>query len=94
MRNLYKLPLTKIPKNGATKMYIPNNHIIYKYMITVPNLVKKNSPITIISKSGGIEMSFDATAMENGKKGDIIKIRDKNNNIYKVKIDKNGNGVL
>jgi flagella basal body P-ring formation protein FlgA len=94
LKSLYKLPLTKIPINSAAKMYIPNNHIIYQYMITTPNLIRRNSPIKVISKSGGIEMSFDATAMQKGKVGDTIKVKDKNNNIYKVKIDKNGNGVL
>jgi flagella basal body P-ring formation protein FlgA len=94
LKSLYKLPLTKIPINSAAKMYIPNNHIIYQYMITAPNLIRRNSPIKVISKSGGIEMSFDATAMQKGKVGDTIKVKDKNNNIYKVKIDKNGNGIL
>jgi flagella basal body P-ring formation protein FlgA len=94
LKNLYKLPLTKLPKNSVAKMYISNNHIIYQYMITTPNLIRRNSPIKVISKSGGIEISFDAKAMQSGKKGDIIKVKDKNNNIYKVKIDKNGNGVL
>jgi flagella basal body P-ring formation protein FlgA len=39
-------------------------------------------------------MSFEATAIQNGKAGDIIKVKDKNNHIYKVKIDKQGNGIL
>jgi flagella basal body P-ring formation protein FlgA len=94
LKNLYKFPMNKLPKNSASKMYIPNNHIIYQYMITSPNVIRINSPITIISKNGGIEISFEATAMQNGKVGDIIKVKDKNNHIYKVKIDKNGNGIL
>jgi flagella basal body P-ring formation protein FlgA len=94
LKNLYKLPLTKLPKNSAAKMYIPSNHIICQYMLTTPDIIRKNSPITVILKSGGIEINFEATAMQSGKKGDIIKVKDKNNNIYKVKIDKNGNGVL
>jgi len=94
LKNLYKMPLTKIPKNSSAKFYIPANKIIYDYMITTPNLIQRNSPITIISKSGGIEISFSATALDSGKSGDIIRVRDKNNKIYKVKIDKNGNGIL
>jgi flagella basal body P-ring formation protein FlgA len=94
LKNLYKLPMSKFPKNSVAKMYIPNNHIIYQYMVTTPDLIRRNSPIKIISKSGGIEMSFDATTMQKGKIGDIIKVKDKNNRIYKVKIDKNGNGIL
>jgi flagella basal body P-ring formation protein FlgA len=93
-KNLYKMPLTKIPKNSSAKFYIPQNKIIYNYMVTTPNVVQRNSPITIISQSGGIQISFSATALQNGKPGDIIKVRDENNKIYKVKIDKNGNGEL
>jgi flagella basal body P-ring formation protein FlgA len=94
LKNLYKLPMSNFPKNSVAKMYIPNNHIIYQYMVTSPDLIRRNSPITVISKSGGIEMSFEATAIQNGKAGDIIKVKDKNNHIYKVKIDKQGNGIL
>jgi len=94
LKNLYKMPMTKIPKNSSAKFYIPANKIIYDYMITTPNLIQRNSPITIIFKSGGIEISFSATALDSGKNGDIIRVRDKNNKIYKVKIDKNGNGIL
>jgi len=94
LKNLYKMPLTKIPKNSSAKFYIPANKIIYNYMISNKNLIKRNSPINVITKSGGIEMSFRATALENGKSGDIIRVRDKNNKIYKVKINKFGDGIL
>ena len=94
LKNIYKMPLTKMPKNSSAKFYIPSNKIIYDYMISNKNLIKRNSPINVITKSGGIEMSFRATALENGKSGDIIKVKDENNKIYKVKIDKNGNGIL
>jgi flagella basal body P-ring formation protein FlgA len=63
-------------------------------MLTTPNIVERYTPITIISKSGGIEISFQATALESGKEGDFIKVKDKNNKIFKVKLDKNGNGIL
>jgi len=32
--------------------------------------------------------------LESGKEGDFIKVKDKNNKIFKVKLDKNGNGIL
>jgi len=93
-KRFYSYPLINLTPNIASKMYIPQNHIIYDYMITTPNLVKRNTPINIISKSGGIEISFSATALQNGKSGNIIKVKDKNNKIYEVKIDKDGNGIL
>jgi len=94
LKNLYKIPLTKIPKNSSAKFYIPKDKIIYDYMIAVPNAVQRNSQITVISENGGISISFSATALQNGKAGETIKVRDDNNKIYKVKIDKNGNGEL
>jgi flagella basal body P-ring formation protein FlgA len=74
-------------------MYIPQNKIIYPYMISKPILVQRGQTITIISNSGGIEVSFQATAMQNAQKGDIIKVK-KDNKIFSVKIDKEGNGIL
>jgi flagella basal body P-ring formation protein FlgA len=93
-KNFYSYLMVKLPKNRVSKMYIPKNRIIYQYMITTPNIVERYSPITIISKSGGIEISFQATTLESGKEGDFIKVKDKHNKIFKVKLNKNGNGIL
>ena len=93
-KNFYSYPVIKFPKNKVSKIYIPKNKIIYQYMLTTPNIVERYTPITIISKSGGIEISFQATTLESGKKGDFIKVKDKNNKIFKVKLNKNGNGIL
>jgi flagella basal body P-ring formation protein FlgA len=94
LKYLYKIPLKDIPKNSVAKMYIPNNHLIYQYMLTTPYLVKRGSIIKVISESGGIEITFQGIAMQNGEEGDFIKVKDKNKNVYEVKIDKNGNGIL
>jgi len=91
-RNFYSYPLTHTT-NQVSKLYIPINRIIYDYMITIPNMISRGEKITIISKSGGIEINFDAIAMQNGKPGDTIKVK-KDKQIFFVKIDKNGNGRL
>jgi len=91
-KNFYSYPLTHYTKQ-VSKMYIPSNRIIYDYMITTPNLIQRGEKITIISKSGGVEISFQAIAMQNGKFGDTIKVK-KDKQIFFVKIDKNGNGEL
>ena len=91
-KNFYNKPLNKYI-NKSAKMYIPQNKIIYPYMISKPILVQRGQTITIISNSGGIEVSFQATAMQNAQKGDIIKVK-KDNKIFSVKIDKEGNGIL
>jgi flagella basal body P-ring formation protein FlgA len=74
-------------------MYIPQNKIIYPYMLTTKDDIIKGQTIYVISKSGAIEISFQAKALQNGKKGDIIKVK-KDNKIFSVKIDKFGNGIL
>ena len=91
-KNFYDKPLTSYT-NKSSKLYIPQNRIIYPYMLCNPKLVKKGENITIISKSGGVEISFQATAMQDGQKGDTIKVK-KDNKIFSVKIDSQGNGVL
>jgi len=91
-KNFYSYPLTHYT-NKVAKMYIPKNKIIYEYMVTSPNLIHIGQTINIISTSGGIEVSFQAIAMQNGKTGDTIKVK-KDKQIFFVKIDKNGNGRL
>jgi len=91
-KNFYSYPLTHY-SNKVAKMYIPKRKIIYEYMVTTPNIINIGKTITIISKSGGIEVTFQAKALQNGKVGDTIKVK-KDNQIFFVKIDKNGNGRL
>ena len=91
-KNFYAYPLTSYT-NKVAKMYIPKNKIIYEYMLKEKNIISRGQIINIISKSGGIEITFQATAMQNGKSGDKIKVR-KDKQIFFVTIDKNGNGKL
>jgi len=91
-KGFYSPPLTSYTNNVA-KMYIPKNAIIYDYMITTANAIQKGEKINIISNSGGIEISFQAISLQNGKPGDIIKVK-KGKQIFCVTIDKNGNGRL
>ena len=74
-------------------MYIPQNRIIYNYMLKEKETITKGQTLQIISKSGGIQISFEAKALENGKVGDKIKVK-KDNKIYNIVINKNGNGEL
>jgi len=91
-KNFYSYPLTTYPHKIA-KFYIPKNKIIYGYMVTTPNTINRGENINVISKSGGIEISFEAIALQNGKVGDKIKVK-KDKQILFVTIDKNGNGRL
>jgi len=83
-KNFYSYPITNYT-NKSAKMYIPQNKIIYQYMIQTPYLVHINENIKIISKSGDIELILDGIAMQNGRKNDFIKVRI-GKKIYKVKI--------
>jgi len=91
-KNFYTYPITYYP-NKAAKIYIPKNRIIYEYMLQNKNIIKTGEMINIISKSGGIEISFKAKALQNAKAGDTIKVK-KDKQIFFVTIDKNGNGRL
>ena len=91
-KNFYNKPVMNYV-NKSSKMYIPQNKVIYFYMLSKPNVIKRGQRITIISQSGGIEITFQAIAMQNGEIGDKIKVR-KDKQIFFVTIDKNGNGRL
>jgi flagella basal body P-ring formation protein FlgA len=91
-KNFYTYPLTSY-QTKVSKMYIPQNRVIYNYMLKERDVISRGETIQVISKSGGIEISFEATAMQNGKVGDRIRVK-KDNKIYNVKIDKNGDGKL
>ena len=91
-KNFYDTPLTSV-HNKSSKFYIPQGKIIYNYMLTSPNLVLRNSPITIVSNSGEIEITFQAIALQNGRCGDSIRVK-KDKKIFNVTIDKNGQGRL
>jgi len=91
-KNFYNKPVMNYV-NKSSKMYIPQNKVIYFYMLSKPNVIKRGQRITIISQSGGIEITFQATAMQNGEIGDKIKVK-KDKQIFFVTIDKFGNGRL
>jgi flagella basal body P-ring formation protein FlgA len=91
-KNFYAYPMTYYPKKIA-KQYIPTNKIIYKYMLKDKSAIKKGQIIEVISKSGGIEVTFREIDMQNGKIGDTIKVK-KDKQVFFVTIDKNGNGRL
>ncbi|MWV62404.1 flagellar basal body P-ring formation protein FlgA [Helicobacter saguini] len=59
---------------SSAKVYIPINSMITQNKITRKILVPKDSNVKVVFKSGGIEAIFSAKALENGMKGDIIKI--------------------
>ena len=88
-KNFYSYPLTKYNYQIAAKMYIPKGKIIYEYMTQKPYLIKRGDNIQIISKSGNIEVTLEATAMQNGRKNDIIKVKI-NKTIYKAVVISKG----
>ncbi len=93
LKNFPTLPLMKLKNNYISKMYIPSNKIIYKYMVKKPYFVNRGEEISVISKSGNIEMSLSGIALQNGNKGQIIDVKI-DNKIYKVKIIDKGIGKL
>ena len=93
LKNFPTTPLMDLDKNYISKMYIPANKIIYKYMVKKPYFVNRGEEVQVISKSGNIEITLTGTALQNGNKNQIINVKI-DNKIYKVKIIDKGLGEL
>ena len=74
-KNFYSIPLLTHPKDMMSTSYIPKNKIIYSYMVSKPFLIKRGDMVQIVSKSGNIEITLQGIALQNGKKGDSIKVK-------------------
>ena len=59
---------------SSAKSYIPINSIIYKNRLAKRILIAKDSNVKIIFHEGNIEATSMGKAMENGTKGDVVKI--------------------
>ena len=92
-KNFPTIPLMNLDGNYISKMYIPANKIIYKYMIKKPYFVNRGEEVQVISKSGNIEIILTGTALQNGNKNQKINVKI-DNKIYKVKIIDKGLGEL
>ncbi len=73
--------------NGfVAKNYILKGRILTTFLIKKSSLIRKRDEINAIIKSGALSIEFSAKALDNGNKGDIIKIIGNNGKIYKAKI--------
>ncbi len=67
--------LSDTPINGMQiKRNIPANHVLTNTMLDSQKLVKRGDRITIISKAGGIEVRATGVALNDGSKGERIKV--------------------
>jgi flagella basal body P-ring formation protein FlgA len=92
-KNFYNTPLTYFPKNMEAKFYIPANRPILEYMITASKSIKRGESIKVFSKVGGVEISFKAISLQDGKVGDIIKVK-RDKDVFKVLVKDKKEGEL
>jgi flagella basal body P-ring formation protein FlgA len=67
---------TKFSGFTATDM-IKNGDVLTKLNVSNNHLVLKGQDVEVVSQSGPITLKFIATALQNGMKGDLIKIMNK-----------------
>lgn len=86
--NIYSKPITdlKLAKNYKAKIKIGSDTILQEYMIIKIPDIERNERLTAIYENGNVNISFFAVARTDGSIGDIIKIKDDNNKIFKAKI--------
>lgn len=76
LNRFYAKPLQKIQKSKyQAKNHIKAGNIILRRDIIPLSLVKKDSIVSVFMYSGGINISFAAKALQNGRLNDIISIR-------------------
>ena len=74
-------------ENLISQRSIKAGEIIDKRFTRKQTAIYRSNPVTAIFQSGGIRLSIEVTAMENGGIGDYIKVRSKEyNKIYQGKI--------
>jgi len=90
-----KVPLKKfraLPVQLITKRMFQSKHNIKKGTIVTLrdiqkfNLVRRGSTLNVTLRNGNINISFSAVALQDGVYGDIIKVKQNNSKIIKVKI--------
>ena len=81
------LPIKKIGKRYIqSKHKIKKNSIITQRDIQKFNLIKRGSNINVILRNRNINISFSATALQNGTLGEIINVKPNNSKILKIRV--------
>ncbi len=70
-----------------SKMYIKEGSCLTEQMVRGRALIKHGEPATCYIKKGGIVVSFDAIAWEDGCFGEIIRFMTKDKKLYRAKIE-------
>ena len=61
-----------------TKRHLAVNTLLTPQMLLIPKLVKRGQRVTLLARSGGIEVRMPGSAMSDGGNGDIIRVRNLN----------------
>ncbi len=88
-------PIQTLPKHSLQiKHQIKKDTIITQRDIQKLRLVRRGSNINVTLRNKNINISFSATAIQNGVYGDIIKVKQSNSKVIKVKVTGFGVGEV
>ncbi len=74
-------------RNLTSQRNIKAGEVIDKRFLAKQTVISRSAPVTATFQTGGISLSIEVTAMENGALGDYIKVRSKEyNKIYQGKV--------
>ncbi len=80
-------PITQVTKGKfQAKHYIPKNKVLTNRDVEQLSVVRRNSNISVSLLTNGMNISFSAKSLQNGKLNDIIKVQKSNGKILKVKV--------
>ncbi len=81
------MPIGNINHNRyQSKHYLPANSIVTEWDVEGLDLVKRGEDVRVFLQDGTIEISFSAKALQSGKLGDTIELRNRENKRITVKI--------
>ena len=85
------MPILELPKGQyEAKHRLKKSTLLTKRDITNLYLIKRGSQVNVTLEDGGVTITFSGRAIENGRYGDTIAIREKNNKkIYVIVTGKN-----
>lgn len=81
-------------KSYQLKYHLKENQILTHRNTQTLKLVKRGSTINVVLSNKNMDISFSAEALEDGVYGDIIKVRENNSKIIKVRIVAKNRGIL
>ncbi len=79
---------------ARTKAFVKRDEILIEDYLERMPIIKVGSRITAQSKYGNVQITFEAFAKQEGAEGEIIRIRTKDNKVYRAEVIDNKNVLV